>query len=102
MATPAQPETFRCPRCRARMTPGVLPIAAGLSWLPLSPNATPAMAEGLPGTHAIMRPNRLPAWRCRACELVLFRHGRKMTDPLAEPDELPPEEIEPLDPRRDK
>lgn len=102
MAYPREPKTLRCPQCHARMTPGVLPVASGLNWLPWSPNATPAMAESLPGTHAVMRPNRLPAWRCRACELVLFKVGHKLRDPLGEPEELPPDhdDIRDLNPRR--
>ncbi len=35
-------------------------------------------AESIPGTHAILRPNRLPAWKCNACELVLFRFGHDL------------------------
>ncbi|QDU71159.1 PF20097 family protein [Mucisphaera calidilacus] len=84
-----EPEVVRCPKCHARMQPGVLPVSGGIGWLPWSPSATMSMSESLPGTHAVMRPNRLPGWRCRACELVLFRYGHKVPDPIGPADELP-------------
>ena len=30
----------------------------------------------MPGTSTMMRRNRLPAWRCVRCEMVLFRYGQ--------------------------
>lgn len=92
------PEVFRCPKCHSRMQPGVLPVSSGLSWLPWSPTATPSMAQSLPGTHAVMRPNRIPAWRCSRCELVMFRYGHKLPDPLGSDDELPEDPIEKIEP----
>lgn len=33
------------------------------------------MAEDVPGTHAVMRPNRMEGYRCKKCHLILFRYG---------------------------
>ena len=85
-----EPRPLRCPDCGARMQVGVLPVSSGLNWQPWSPTATMSMAEGIPGTSSVHRANRLEAHRCRKCEIVLFRYGRKFTDPLAPDDELPP------------
>ncbi len=34
------------------------------------------MSEDVPGTHAVMRPNRMEGWRCKKCHLILFRYGQ--------------------------
>jgi len=69
------------------MEEGLLPIAHGLHWLRGRSAGTSAglgkgaggsgvMAEDVPGTHAVMRPNRMEAWRCKKCKLILFRYGQ--------------------------
>lgn len=59
------------------MKPGFVSVSSGLHWLnrDAGPLGTDFL-ESIPGTHAIMRPNRLPAWRCRSCENITFRYGR--------------------------
>lgn len=60
------------------MTPGFISITTGLKFI-RNKNGRPAdFAEDLPGTHSIMRPNHLPAWKCTACELVLMRYGHNI------------------------
>ena len=74
MTTPH--DTHRCPGCRAVMQNGYLPVTDGLVFVRGDGNAANAFAEDLPGTHAVMRTNRLIAWRCKACHLVTFKYGR--------------------------
>lgn len=70
-------DPLRCPQCRDWMKPGFVSVSSGLHWLnrDAGPLGTDFL-ESIPGTHAIMRPNRLPAWRCRSCENITFRYGR--------------------------
>ena len=62
------------------MEEGLLPVAHGMHWMrgrPTGGNAgAGAMAEDVPGTHAVMRPNRMEGWRCKKCHLILFRYGQ--------------------------
>ena len=79
----------RCPQCRSRMEPGFQSSGGGLHWFRQRESPT-TFAEGIPGTNAILRPVRLPAWRCRRCELILYRYGRnleKQLDKAREQDE---------------
>jgi len=58
------------------MQTGFLPTSMGMHFIRGDGKAASHFAENLPGTHAIMRTNRLLAWRCKACEIVLFKYGR--------------------------
>jgi hypothetical protein len=58
------------------MQTGFLPTSTGMHFIRGDGKAASQFAEDLPGTHAIMRSNRLLAWRCKACEVVLFKYGR--------------------------
>ena len=71
-------DALRCPTCKAMMQHGYLPISDGLVFVRGDGKAANAFAEDLPGTHAVMRSNRLPAWRCKACEMVVFQYGREI------------------------
>ncbi|MFI4861413.1 MAG: PF20097 family protein [Phycisphaerales bacterium JB063] len=74
MTTPH--DKVRCPGCRAVMQDGYLPVNDGLVFVRGDGKAAGSFAEDIPGTHAVMRSNRLFAWRCKACHLVLFKYGR--------------------------
>lgn len=65
-----------CPHCHALMQTGFIPVSRGMVFIKGDGKAAHHFAEGLPGTHAIMRTNKLLAWRCKACEFVVFRYGR--------------------------
>lgn len=69
-------DTLRCPHCHALMQTGFLPTSKGMHFIRGDGKAASHFAESLPGTHAIMRTNRLLAWRCKSCEIVLFKYGR--------------------------
>lgn len=69
-------DSLRCPHCHALMQMGFLPTSAGMHFIRGDGKAASQFAESLPGTHSIMRTNRLLAWRCKACEVVLFKYGR--------------------------
>ena len=58
------------------MQTGFLPTSTGMHFIRGDGKAASHFAEDLPGTHAIMRSNRLLAWRCKSCEVVLFKYGR--------------------------
>ncbi|MEM6459569.1 MAG: PF20097 family protein [Planctomycetota bacterium] len=74
MPDPAH-EPMRCPQCRVRMTPGHVAVSQGLHWLRRAEGPYGDFAENIPGTHAVLRANRLAAWRCSSCQLVLLRYG---------------------------
>ena len=74
MADPAH-ESIRCPNCRAWMTSGFVAVSQGLHWLRRQEGPFGDFRESIPGTHAVMRGNRLPAWRCTACQTITFRYG---------------------------
>ena len=57
------------------MEEGFVPSGGGLNWLRRH-DARNEFAQGLPGTASVEGRLRLPAWRCRACELVMLRYGR--------------------------
>ncbi|MGB0768969.1 MAG: PF20097 family protein [Phycisphaeraceae bacterium] len=84
-------DPIRCPHCHALMQTGFLPTSRGMHFIRGDGKAASHFAEDLPGTHAIMRPNRLLAWRCKMCEVVLFKYGRnnaKTIERLLEEDTL--------------
>ena len=89
---------MRCPDCHAYLEEGYLSVKEGLNWLRCADTPTGLQfAEGIRGTNAIMRSNRLAAWRCRKCELVLFAHGNRHEQAQREREEAtlanrPPEE----------
>ena len=62
--------------CNQWMKPGFVSVSQGLLWLRNPEGSTVDFAENIPGTNAVMRANRLPAWRCQACELLVLRYGR--------------------------
>ncbi len=66
---------MRCPECNATMEEGLLPVSAGMHWLHGRTPGGGGMAEDVPGTHAVMRPNRMEGYRCKKCHLILFRYG---------------------------
>ncbi|MBX2851462.1 MAG: hypothetical protein KTR15_06940 [Phycisphaeraceae bacterium] len=74
MAEPHDP--IRCPHCKALMQAGFLPTSTGMHFIRGDGKAASQFAEDLPGTHSIMRSNRLLAWRCKRCEIVVFKYGR--------------------------
>jgi hypothetical protein len=68
---------MRCPECNALLEEGLLPVGHGMHWVRgRKPGGGGAFAEDVPGTHAVMRPNRMEAWRCKKCHLILFRYGQ--------------------------
>jgi len=67
---------MRCSECNALMEEGLLPVSHGMHWVKgRKPGGSGGMAEDVPGTHAVMRPNRMEAYRCKKCHLILFRYG---------------------------
>jgi hypothetical protein len=72
-----EPVLIRCPQCHSPMEEGCLPVAGGMHWVRGRGQAK-TLTENIPGTHAVMRTNRLEAWRCRKCQLVTFRYGRSI------------------------
>ncbi len=56
----------------------MLPVDQGLHWVRGREGGTRSFAEDVPGTHAVMRPNRMEAWRCRRCKLIVFRYGESL------------------------
>lgn len=74
---------MRCPECSSYMEEGVLPVSHGMHWLKRKDDDHADFAEDVPGTHSVMRANRLDAWRCKRCELILFRYGHRHTHNMA-------------------
>jgi hypothetical protein len=66
---------MRCPECNATMEDGLLPVSNGMHWVRGRKPGGGGMAEDVPGTHAVMRPNRMEGYRCKKCHLILFRYG---------------------------
>jgi len=66
---------MRCPECNALLEEGLLPASEGMHWVRGRTPGGGGMAEDVPGTHAVMRPNRMEAWRCKKCHLILFHYG---------------------------
>ncbi len=58
------------------MQAGFVAVSEGLLWLRNAEGTTVEFAETVPGTNAIMRANRLPAWRCLACNVLTMQYGR--------------------------
>lgn len=69
-------DPMRCPKCHATMQAGFLPVSKGMCFIRGDGKAASSFAEDLPGTYAVMRSNKLIAWRCKACEMVIFKYGR--------------------------
>ena len=58
------------------MEEGLLPVSHGMHWVKgRKPGGATGMAEDVPGTHAVMRPNRMEGYRCKKCHLIMFRYG---------------------------
>ena len=73
------------------MQAGFLPVSQGMHFIRGDGKAASQFAENLPGTHAVMRSNRLLAWRCKQCEIVVFKYGRnnaKTIERLLDNDEI--------------
>ncbi|MEM1355831.1 MAG: PF20097 family protein [Planctomycetota bacterium] len=97
---PQPSDTMKCPSCHATMQPGFLPVSGGMNFVRGDGRAASSFAEGVPGTNAIMRSNRLPAWRCKACSLILFRYGKDNAKQLER--ELGfADEVEPVEPEEE-
>ena len=92
MAELSLQDPARCPQCHAWMWPGFVTIGGGMHWVRASTRSGHDLAEHLPGTLAIMRPNRLPAWRCQNCKLILMRYGPDVHKEI-ERSELPEETL---------
>lgn len=89
-------DPLRCPNCKANMQTGFLPVSKGMHFIRGTGKAASHFAEDIPGTHAIMRSNKLLAWRCKACQLVVFRYGResaKAIERLLEDDAISEQEL---------
>ena len=71
-------EAIRCLHCRQWMQAGFVSVSQGLLWMRHFEGSAGDFAENIPGTHAVMRANRLPAWRCVSCELVTMRYGHEV------------------------
>lgn len=71
-------DALRCPACGAGMEEGAVSVSHGLKWRRMRGSDMADMVEDLPGTHAIMRPNHLLAWRCKKCKLVTVQYGKPL------------------------
>ncbi|QQE12855.1 hypothetical protein JD969_05155 [Planctomycetota bacterium] len=60
------------------MEEGCLPVTQGLTWIKGRNAEGNKFAENLPGTHAVMRPNHIMAWRCRKCHVITFKYGKSL------------------------
>ena len=70
--------SLACPNCEKPMTEGYLPLVAGIHWREKDePAGLPHALGGLEGTVGWPRPASLHALRCEACEVVLFRYGKR-------------------------
>lgn len=76
-------DPLKCPHCHGLMQTGFLSVSRGMHFIRGDGKAASKFAEDLPGTHAIMRSNRLLAWRCKSCEVVLFKYGRNNAKTIA-------------------
>ncbi|MEM0913642.1 MAG: PF20097 family protein [Planctomycetota bacterium] len=71
-------ESLKCPKCHGYMEEGALAVSQGLRWRRMKGMAMADMAEHLPNTHSVARPNHLVAYRCRRCGLVVADYGRPL------------------------
>lgn len=78
-------EPIRCPVCRAWMRSGHVSVSQGLHWMRRAAGPFGDFKESIPGTHAVLRANRLPAWRCAACQTITFRYGHDVQRASAAP-----------------
>jgi hypothetical protein len=69
-------DIMKCPTCHAAMQQGFLPVEGGMHFVRGDGRSASSFAEDVPGTHSVLRSNRLLAWRCKGCKLILFRYGR--------------------------
>lgn len=74
---------MRCPKCHSTMASGFIPTGGGLSWFRRSDGPSTDFAQHVPGTFAILRRARLPAWRCVRCQLIIFEYGHDVQRRLA-------------------
>ncbi|MFN3168386.1 MAG: PF20097 family protein [Phycisphaeraceae bacterium] len=89
-------DNLRCPNCQSLMQAGFLPVSKGMHFIRGDGRAASHFAEDIPGTHAIMRTNRLLAWRCKACRFIVFKYGRdsaKTIERLLEDDAISADEL---------
>jgi len=70
-------EPMECPECGEPMETGYVTTAARLSWRNWTDRTWAIFGfKKLPGTGpAFVGSNKLSGFRCRRCELVVFRYG---------------------------
>jgi len=67
-----------CPRCNKTMAEGYMPTVGGVSWRDNNqPIGIPTILNGLPGTTFWVKRPLLHAFRCRDCEIIIFKYGGK-------------------------
>ena len=59
------------------MQKGFMSTGGGLNWFRRRASSSVDFADGIPGTFAWFRWNRVQAYRCIACQLILFCYGRQ-------------------------
>jgi hypothetical protein len=67
------------------MQEGFVSVSHGLHWRRHVDGPNRDFAQSIPGTHAVMRTNDLPAWRCHACQLLLLKYGLDVRKASARP-----------------
>lgn len=69
------PGAAACPRCRAPMAEGYLPLLASVHWRDAGrPVGLPHALAGLPGTIGWRERPRVHAYRCPTCAIVTFQY----------------------------
>lgn len=71
---------MRCPQCRGHMDEGYMSTGGGLNWFRRLESSNVDFAEGIPGTFTWFRWHRLKAYRCRACQIILFHYGDRVRE----------------------
>jgi len=71
-------DNLKCPKCHGYMEEGALAVNHGLRWKRMKGLDLADMSENLPNSHAVMRPNHLVAYRCRACGLFVASYNRPL------------------------
>ncbi|MEM0129100.1 MAG: PF20097 family protein [Thermoplasmata archaeon] len=68
--------SLSCPRCAAPMEEGILGTTGVLSW---QRRKTRLLLDGeILGKKRVATTPNYPAWRCRACHLVLIDHAETL------------------------
>ncbi len=66
---------MKCPQCYQRMAEGYMSTGGGLNWFRRFSGSSVDFAQSIVGTFAWFRWHRVKAYRCTACELILFHYG---------------------------